>query len=88
MADLDVRPCPEHGPTKPEPDTCPGCAGFDWCYIHNRREPMVPGGIACGECWHVYANEQELIDAHNAWDGPQVTSVEQIFSCPLCVHDF
>lgn len=59
----------------------------DWCAYHNRSEPVKPGDIVCGECWHTFTPD-ELIVAHNAWGGSQVTAIDEIYSCPLCIHDF
>ena len=65
----------------------------DWCFTHQRREPTTPTTYrVCGECWHVFETEQELVDAANRWDLPPgeqpFTAGEIIFACPECGHDF
>lgn len=74
----------------------PWCA--DYCYTCNRHEPVPPDYYRiCIECFHVYATEQELIDAHNALalsmaegahETPTVSRGVDVFSCPKCIHDF
>jgi hypothetical protein len=53
---------------------------------------MVEGGIACGECWHMFASPQELVDDYNKLaaelDLRVVKTAEQVYSCPHCAHDF
>jgi hypothetical protein len=63
------------------------------CLIHDSFEPDMPGDYrACGECWHVYRSEWELLIAHNAlalmWGEPLETDGSRVYSCPLCCHDF
>lgn len=36
-----------------------------WCYIHNQCEPLRPTDYkVCGECFHVFRTEGELIRSH------------------------
>lgn len=74
----------------------------DWCYGCMQREPIPPGGayLVCGECFHVYATADDLVDTFNrrgdeladlepaqprsAW----VLDPERINFCPICIHDF
>ncbi|MEU4726501.1 hypothetical protein AB0G06_43480 [Nonomuraea dietziae] len=39
----------------------------DYCWSCNKDEPIPPSGayVVCFECGHVYATEQDLIDAYN-----------------------
>lgn len=83
-------------------ETC--WASEDWCAGHQRHEP-VPEGVTpyrrCGECWHIFVTEQELIDADNEMmnsivgieDGDGIVPLpkvkaDQIWVCPVCCHDF
>jgi len=46
----------------PNRDDAP-CLG--WCYIHNQCEPLRPTDYrVCGECFHVFRTEAELIRSH------------------------
>ena len=65
-----------------------------WCAIHNCEEEPVAGGIKCGECWHLFPIEQDLIDEYvkmleeTGQIKVQINSVDQVLFCPLCLHDF
>lgn len=65
-----------------------------WCYGCMRCEPLRDGDYrVCGECMHVYRTSEALLDAHTAllnrldikWN---FVRVDQIYSCPVCAHDF
>lgn len=70
-----------------------------YCMIHAVFEPDMPGDYrACLECLHVYRTPWDLLMAdlaiqldwvRDGWEG-QVRTIdpEQIYSCPLCCHDF
>ena len=65
-----------------------------YCAIHDRQEAGT-GFKFCFECGHTYATEKELIDEYNASgerkgepDLWRATNVENIYFCPLCLHDF
>lgn len=75
----------------------------DWCWSHGRSEPMGADIYRmCGECFHVFPTEAELIADHNrelaemrkrhsdeaSAEMPDATSGEEIWSCPHCIHDF
>jgi hypothetical protein len=64
---------------KPEADP-------NFCWIHHVIEK--PGTIRCGECFHWFADDAELIADHNAQPFLKAASVEEIYSCPHCSHDF
>lgn len=97
----------------------PDCAGFEspraeahnicksWCYGHMECEPTPDDVlIICGECFHVFANAEELLEMHNAaskkahetckedgWLGSDeewrpITDPDDVYFCPVCVHDF
>lgn len=77
----------------------------NFCWSHCQIEVFTETSLRmCGECWHVFQSEQELIDAYND-NAPKepllapgdteptpppepVTSVDQIFFCPHCIHDW
>lgn len=59
----------------------------DWCYYHNRSEPVGPDDIVCGECFHTFTPD-ELVEAWNALGTHKITDASQARSCPLCIHDF
>ena len=78
----------------------PGWVGEDNCW-HHGHEPIPEGAYrVCGECGHCFATEADLSQAdfdvrHKAYlagftdSYPTVLrSGEQIYSCPLCTHDF
>lgn len=66
------------------------------CHWHEAHEPTPSGGayIVCGECGHVYATPEELVDifVNEAPPDFPVTleniSAESIRFCPYCIHDF
>ena len=64
----------------------------DWCYSHNRPEPVVPGCVRCGECLHVFPTPEDLVDDDNAlredlqWP-PNDGNPNLIVVCPHCGHD-
>lgn len=74
--------------------------GSEHCYAHNVDEPSRPDDYrTCGECFHVFRTEQELIEAWLATVAPvihdgrptepvAIPTGEQIYACPHCVHDF
>jgi hypothetical protein len=71
----------------------------DYCAIHG-YEPATKGCYKiCGECWHCFVTEEELIEKDfriraeisnhlgTAPEGPE-ESGEQILICPECTHGF
>jgi len=65
------------------------------CYFHG-EEPIPEGAYrVCGECWHCYPTEKDLLDTYNTElarvnqepDSP-VTNPDDIYFCPLCTHDW
>lgn len=70
----------------------PECEHF--CWEHNRHEDYGPDSyLVCFECHHVFRTEEELIEGHNRQleEAPHsipVTSGDQVFCCPHCIHDF
>lgn len=60
-----------------------------WCAYHNAAEPYVDDAPICGECWHQFQSDQDLVDQHNAEPGiRQAATAADVFACPLCTHDF
>jgi len=74
---------------KPE-GQCPACDNYhkdheDLCYSCGKKEiPAENDFLKCGECFHIFRTEQELIALD--WFGPG--SPTEIYACPLCAHDF
>lgn len=74
--------------------------GWEHCYIHNRHEPSLPGDYrACLECGHVYRTPWEVMLEllflyrhwfNMGWDKflQPIPPADEIYSCPLCTHDF
>ncbi len=71
----------------------------DYCFSCNAHEPLEPTYYrVCGECLHVFRTEADLLLLHNeildelsvsaVTAVKKVTSGEQVFSCPKCIHDF
>jgi hypothetical protein len=66
---------------------------WTWCHAHHRDEPDLPGDYrSCGECGHVYRTEADLLAEHNDLaaeiDLTSATSGAEVYTCPLCAHDF
>jgi len=68
-----------------------------WCLSCGRWEFDGPSDfIACLECGHVYRTAADLVEAENdirrqmgdAELDPLGDALAQIFSCPLCTHDW
>jgi len=73
------------------------------CWSHDVDEDG-PHYRACLECGHLYRTEAELVTEYNKgvrevnasplprWPGetrvPEITSVNDAWFCPLCMHDF
>ena len=76
------------------------CRGED-CYSHGVDEQQPAGGLACGECGHVFVTPAALLADHAAAigrlnarlpDGGELVVAEtdpaKITICPHCSHDF
>lgn len=65
---------------------------MDWCYGCERCEPVRDGDYTvCGECLHVYRTAEELWERYvdGAPEGTySARSVDDVFFCPVCMHDF
>jgi len=73
----------------------------DFCWGCMQNEPF-PEGVRpfriCGECNHLFVTAQDLIDedvvirreglAFGYYDSLEPRTPEEIFSCPICMHDF
>lgn len=58
------------------------------CVIHHRLEPWVEGeSIWCPECWHTYSSKADVERVCFEQWGERLP-FDQIYSCPLCVHDW
>lgn len=65
----------------------------DWCFIHGIEEPFREGDYrVCGECWHVFRTPEELVAETAKYfdhpEAPPVPTADEIWTCPLCAHDF
>lgn len=75
----------------------------DWCWSHGRSEPVDDDTYrVCGECFHAFQTEADLIREHNAElaemrkrhsgeanaEISDATSGAEIWTCPHCIHDF
>jgi len=72
----------------------------EWCLPCGRWEPDRDGDfLACLECHHVYRTPEDLVAEENnirrrmgdpelVIDGNVREVVGQIYSCPLCTHDW
>lgn len=69
------------------------------CWIHNASEVQTVNSYkVCGECWHVWQTEAdfradvEVLYRYLGTDGTafvlEVPPLDEIYSCPFCVHDF
>lgn len=67
-----------------------------YCAMHDTLEFPPDGGAfrECGECWHLYATEADLVAATNdliaqcGFPVPAHENADKIYSCPFCIHDF
>jgi len=71
-----------------------------WCLSCGRWEPDQPGDfLACGECSHVFRTAGDLVAEENnirqrmgdvlpQLVDPLRDALSQIYSCPLCTHDW
>lgn len=63
------------------------------CWSHDEDEPLdEPCYIACLECHHGYKSANELLIEHNiilkSMNISPEDNPEEVFTCPLCLHDF
>lgn len=58
-----------------------------WCALHCELEEIREGDFVCGECWHRFRGPEDVVATNNAHWREEKT-FEEIFSCPLCIHDF
>lgn len=58
----------------------------NYCALHHSIE--VTGGVVCGECWHDFGTEENLIRVANMESSRNITTLEDVWFCPLCLHDF
>lgn len=62
------------------------------CHEHDVDTEPMKGYRWCPECWHMFATPAELLAEHNkvlaSLGLPPETDVEQVHTCPHCVHDF
>lgn len=67
------------------------------CQIHGVDEPDLDGDFwACGECWHVWRSEADLLADLNARYAEFNSGLSSINTfnaaryptCPLCAHDW
>lgn len=76
-----------------------GCPTYEHCFFCNVDEPLQPGDYrVCGECLHVFRTAEELLARHNQLLAEffgagypamePATDPEQVWTCPLCAHDF
>ena len=57
------------------------------CWWHGPEPIPDDAFLVCPECWHCYPTEQDLIDTNiREWNDDRPTS--EIWSCPLCIHDW
>ena len=65
-----------------------GAAGVH-CYSHNRDE--ADGAQACGECYHSWPTDADLLADHNRVAVEHGFSpaafLAEVFVCPFCAHD-
>ncbi len=72
----------------------PACGGMH-CFSHHLDEPDEGAYRRCLECRHVYQAAEDLQRAWMASAPPAILlldeetpPVEEIFFCPLCLHDW
>lgn len=66
---------------------------YVYCGIHHTNERRIKNAPVCGECCHQFHSYRDLLDQdiQVRRDMGQTegfpTTVEEVFSCPLCTHD-
>jgi len=65
-------------------------SGLEECYFHGPEAIPPDCFIVCGECGHAWTKQAlEAADQRLFGQiGKGARPAEQIWSCPLCVHDF
>jgi len=64
------------------------------CQIHHVIEISDENTYReCGECWHVFQTEEQLVNARNrVWEemgsSHRVVKGNEVYACPECAHDF
>lgn len=64
------------------------------CYMHHSDESPEGAWRICGECFHVYRSPEDLQREWTDNAPPDLPGretpppVENIYFCPLCVHDW
>jgi hypothetical protein len=59
------------------------------CQIHHVIESSDENTyLECGECWHVFQTEDDLLNADAEWRGERLSNGDDVWSCPECIHDF
>lgn len=61
------------------------------CFFHEDEHALPTDFLQCFECGHSYRTEGELREAAGeiyADFGVETPPTSQIFTCPLCAHDF
>lgn len=61
------------------------------CAIHHVEEVAYTDTYReCGECWHVFQTEEDLINAAIVVGYPAELTMtgDTIYACPECDHDF
>jgi hypothetical protein len=65
-----------------------------WCAYHCVIEEPYEFGPICGECWHRFKSADDLLaqDIRVRRELGQTdgfpTSIDEVFCCPFCTHDF
>ena len=85
MADIAPDLVNQHEPS--------GECGDLHCYSHDLDEPDEGAWRACFECKHVYRSPEELQREWTQNAPPDLAGlapppVEDIYFCPLCMHDW
>jgi len=59
----------------------------NWCAYHNRKEePTVAEPyMGCGECWHIWNTEQELMDDYNKMMDEIEQEVNEGYTEPIAI---
>ena len=69
--------------------------GPDFCWSCYKDEPIPETGAfqVCGECFHVYVTEDDLLASHNRvlaemGEPPRIELGDLRHFCGECIHDF
>jgi hypothetical protein len=59
-----------------------------FCAAHGVIEYVHDPYRVCGECWHRFTSEADLLDQDAANRAVRLASGDDVYLCPVCTHDW